>query len=168
MTDELRQRLPRITNGKFLAYVRRQRCCACEAPTPSHAAHIRIANREIGKRECGMGEKPDDRYAVPLCTGCHIDDRDAQHKGSEQAFWTRIGKDPFKIAARLYGRFCRRHGGEPHPLEIVAGKRRRPIQKKNTKKVAFQKFNNSIDKSKPKRKWPKQSFPKGRTLRSSR
>ena len=26
-----------------------------------------------GKRESGKGEKPDDRWAVPLCAGCHLD-----------------------------------------------------------------------------------------------
>lgn len=161
---ELRQRQPRIPNKAFLAFVRTKPCCVCGAPPKSHAAHIRMASAEHGKRECGKGEKPSDRFTTPLCATCHLLD---QHRGSERDYWQREGKDPFAIAARLYALFEAERGPQPHPLVIVA-KRRKQQKRRNPPKRQQVAFRSSTDKLKPKRKWPKQSFPKGRKLRSRR
>lgn len=104
---ELRQRQPRIADKPFLDFVRRQKCCVC-GRWPAEAAHVRMACPERGKRETGKGERPSDRWAVPLCSGCHREDRDAQHGGGERRFWERVGADPFAVAERLYAEFTGR------------------------------------------------------------
>lgn len=165
---ELRQRQPRTPNKAFLAFVRLRACCVCGAAPPVHAAHIRMASVVHGKRECGKGEKPSDLFATPLCARCHLID---QHGGSEREFWQRVGKDPFAIAARLFAIFETEHGPQPHPLDVVAGRRFPSRQRKRTPKKAVRSKAASVFRPKarpPKRKWPKQSFPKGRTLRSKR
>lgn len=105
----LRQRQPRVTDKGFISSLHEQKCCVC-GRSPVQAAHIRMGCPERGKRHIGMGEKPDDRWAVPLCAGCHLDDRQAQHKGGERQFWERVGIDPFAVAERLYSEF---KGGGP-------------------------------------------------------
>jgi hypothetical protein len=64
-----------------------------------------------GKLPTGMAEKPDDRWAVPLCgpipgvkKGCHR----TQHAGAESEFWRERGLNPFEIAIKLYA-----EGGHP-------------------------------------------------------
>ena len=103
----LRQREPRKSNAAFLAFVRRQRCCACGEFPPVQAAHVRMASPECGKRATGIGERPDDRWSVPLCARCHLDGPDALHKVGEERFWKRAGVDPFALAAALYEEFRR-------------------------------------------------------------
>jgi len=84
---------------------------------------------EIGKPYTGKGEKPDDKWTLPLCkpvmglrNGCHI----TQHKGSEAEFWMRTGLDPFKIAANLWieSGAAARHANDP-PGPPKKPKRRR-------------------------------------------
>ena len=102
---ELRQRQPRERDDKFLAFLRLQPCCVCSRPAPSEAAHIRMADPLRGKRETGKGEKPSDRYAVPLCgpiigaaKGCHRE----QHSMDEMAFWKMHEINPFVVADSYY------------------------------------------------------------------
>ena len=102
---ELRQRDPRQENKAFLAFVRSKPCCACGASPPVQAAHLRQGCPERGKRPTGIGERPSDSWAVPLCALCHLTGREALHKLGEQRFWKRIGKDPFQIAADLFAEF---------------------------------------------------------------
>jgi hypothetical protein len=52
-----------------LFFVRQLPCVACGKAAPSDAAHVRIGT------EGGVGRKPGDRYAVPLCTACHAKQR---------------------------------------------------------------------------------------------
>lgn len=113
------QRNPREECPAFLAFVRRKPCCACHAPAPSQAAHIRMASRAAGKRSTGMGEKPSDRWAVPLCSDCHLDSPEAQHKVGEQVFWYRVGVDPCSLAATLWAQFERRQARSPEQREKV-------------------------------------------------
>jgi hypothetical protein len=94
----LEQRQPRERDPAFLKFVRTMPCVACGKSGPSDAAHIRAPSIEHGKRYTGKGEKPSDRWAVPLCRGCHR----AQHKTAEPTFWARLGKNPFNIAVELY------------------------------------------------------------------
>lgn len=67
-----------------------------------------MASVEHGKRSTGIGERPDDRWCVPLCPGCHLDDDRAQHKIGEQVFWAETDLDPFEIAEGLWLEFNRR------------------------------------------------------------
>lgn len=101
----LRQREPRQEDKAFLAFVRTQPCCGCGQWPPVQAAHLRRACPERGKRETGGGETASDRWAVPLCTRCHLDAPDSLHRTSEKGFFRRIGVDPFALAAALYAEF---------------------------------------------------------------
>lgn len=84
----------------FLANVRTLPCLKC-GNDPSEAAHVRFASAAFGKASA-LGRKPDDRFAVPLCAGCHRLDRDAQHNRSERLFWDALGINPLIVAERLY------------------------------------------------------------------
>lgn len=101
----LRQREPRVECAAYLAFVRQKPCCVCAAPAPSQAAHIRMGCEKIGKRSTGIGEKPSDRWAVPLCSDCHLDAPGAQHRIGEFPFWFGAGINPFEFAMELYAEF---------------------------------------------------------------
>jgi len=58
----LYQRRPPITSPAYLRFVRTLPCCACGARRSIEAAHI-------GPR--GLGQKRDDKDALPLCKWCH-------------------------------------------------------------------------------------------------
>lgn len=152
----LRQREPRVECPAFLAFVRRRQCCACGAPAPSQAAHVRFGNPAIGKRNSGIGEKPSDCWAVPLCADCHLDSPEAQHQIGERAFWARIGIDPFALATRLYAQFERRQNRTPEQRAKVVTRARR------IKRASVSRPNSRG----PKRKWASRRFPAGRKLRS--
>ena len=68
---------------------------------PVQAAHLRSACRELGKRETGMAEKPDDIYVVPLCPEKHRE----QHSMNEIEFWKMHGfewREVITIAMALH------------------------------------------------------------------
>src|SRR5215468_7084923 len=96
-------RIPRIVaRGKskhdlrrrvqHLAFVRQLPCVACGGAAPSEAAHVRTGT------DGGVGVKPGDRYAVPLCASCHV----RQHRIGELAFWSALRIDPLNVALRLW------------------------------------------------------------------
>jgi hypothetical protein len=96
-------RIPRtVAHGKpapnlrrrvqHLAFVRQLPCVACGKAAPSSAAHVRTAT------DGGVGMKPGDRYAVPLCTTCHA----KQHRIGELTFWSALRIDPLNVALRLW------------------------------------------------------------------
>ena len=100
------QRRPRLKDPEYLAFIRRQPCCVCGKPGPSQAAHVRAGYLEAGWRSTGLGEKPDDRRALPLCAFDHLDGPDAQHRGGERAWWEARGLYPPELAAafgEVYG-----------------------------------------------------------------
>lgn len=141
------QRQPRVECPAFLAFVRRKPCCACGAPAPSQAAHIRMSSIAMGKRSTGIGEKPSDRWCTPLCADCHLDSPEAQHRVGEQKFWYRVGIDPCSLASVLYAQFERQSKRSPEQRERVV---------RRAKRVA---------RIRVKRKWASRPFPKGRKLR---
>ena len=94
-----------------------------------------------------MAEKPSDLWATPLCPGCHRTDNDAQHSGSEQAFWDRSGRQPLKIAADLYARYLAQ-GGKPGEVKQRKAKKPKTDKAPRPKRVG------------PKQKIPKRPFPK--------
>lgn len=71
-----------------------------------------------------MGEKPDDRWAVPLCATCHLDGPLALHRVGEHRFFARLAIDPFGIAARLHGEFSA--GRPPVNRKLTTSARTRP------------------------------------------
>src|SRR5499427_10915758 len=78
--------------GQHLAFVRQLPCVACGRAAPSEAAHVRAGT------DGGVGMKPGDRYAVPLCTACHA----RQHRIGELSFWSARRIDPLNVALRLW------------------------------------------------------------------
>ena len=75
-----------------LAFVRQLPCVACGKAAPSEAAHVRTGT------DGGVGVKPGDRYALPLCTACHA----KQHRIGELTFWSALRIDPLNVAFRLW------------------------------------------------------------------
>ena len=78
--------------GQHLAFVRQLPCVACGKAAPSDAAHVRTGT------DGGVGRKPGDRYAVPLCMTCHA----KQQRVGELTFWSALRIDPLNVALRLW------------------------------------------------------------------
>ena len=78
--------------AQHLAFVRQLPCVACGKAAPSEAAHVRTGT------DGGVGVKPGDRYAVPLCAACHA----KQHRIGELTFWSALRVDPINVALRLW------------------------------------------------------------------
>lgn len=89
---------PRTTDDEHLKWLRTLPC-VITGERPVEAAHIRYGSSVWAKRETGMGEKPDDKWALPLSPALHREQHDA---GDEQAWWQAQGMDPLQIAAALY------------------------------------------------------------------
>ena len=85
----------------YLAQVRECPCLYCGLDPCGEAAHLRMASGAYGKSS-GMGKKPEDRWALPLCGSCHRDAKHAQHKRNEDEFWRSIGINPLLTATKLY------------------------------------------------------------------
>lgn len=95
----LRQREPREVDEAYLAFVRKMPCTICRRPGPNDAAHVRAPALHYGKRQTGKGEKPSDKWALPLCRTHH----EAQHRRNELAWWLSYGiADPFALCVALY------------------------------------------------------------------
>jgi hypothetical protein len=92
---------PRQEDGSHLAFIRDLPCCICGAA--SEAAHIRYGALSHGKPGTGAGEKPSDKYCVPLCPSHHRLDTESQHAvGDERRWWQAQGIDPIVISALLW------------------------------------------------------------------
>ncbi len=94
-----RQRQPRERDEKHLAFIRQQECCLPYCHREAEPAHLRMDNLSIGKELTGKGEKPDDKYTVPLCPYHHRIGIDCQHNSNEREWWERTGLNPWAIAA---------------------------------------------------------------------
>jgi hypothetical protein len=97
-------RRPRSTDGdaglNYLIMVRSLPCLSCGLE-PSEAAHVRFASAAFGKAS-GMQKKPDDKWALPLCSACHRLAKTAQHNRNEREFWESLGIDPLPCCEQLY------------------------------------------------------------------
>lgn len=80
-----------------LKLIRQCPCLVCGGE-PSEAAHIRQS--APGKPPIGMGLKPDDKFTVPLCHGCHM----RQHEVGEKSFFAEQGIKPLLVAAKLFAK----------------------------------------------------------------
>lgn len=96
----LRQRQPRVRNKAYLGWIARLPCVTC-GREPVECAHVRMAAPEVGKRQCGKGEKPSDWWALPLCPGCHRLDPNAQHTMGEREWWEARDIDPIQVCLTL-------------------------------------------------------------------
>lgn len=102
------RRSTRELNPEFLAFLHLLPCFRCSRnayhffarntvesvaryvsqKTPTEAAHI---GRSGDRR--GLSQKYDDTSAIPLCAGCHTEDRDAIHQIGPVAFFAAMGTD---------------------------------------------------------------------------
>jgi len=93
----LRQRQPRERNKAHLEFVSRLPC-VITGRGPVQVCHIRFPSLHHGKRQTGKGEKPDDRWVLPMIPEMHA----KQHSMNEEAFWASYGIDPLATAQLLY------------------------------------------------------------------
>lgn len=112
-----RHRRPRQENVAHLKFIRALPCLICGTRKDVQAAHVRAPSPGYGKRATGFGERPADHWTLPICSAHHA----AQHTGSEMAFWTRYGIDPFATALALFAATGNEEGGEL--IVKLAGKR---------------------------------------------
>lgn len=94
----MRLKHPRIKDDAHLTFVRSLPCASCGNNTSCEAAHLRLGNLKYGKQHTGMGEKPSDRWTLPLCSLCHRE----QHAGDEGLFWAVRGINPWVLAMTLH------------------------------------------------------------------
>jgi hypothetical protein len=85
---------PIIRDKKHLKFLSKLPCVVCGKEGRTQAAHIRSGS------QAGMGRKPSDSRAIPLCVECHTD----QHKHNEKAWWDKRGglDNAVTLAAILY------------------------------------------------------------------
>lgn len=95
-------RRPRERSGVYLKFIRRLPCCKCGIDPCGEAAHIRMGSAKNNKRSTGIGEKPSDRYAIPLCHACHLDRPNALHNIGEATFFEQLNGDVFDLHDALY------------------------------------------------------------------
>ena len=69
----------------------------------SEAAHVRFSSAAFAKAS-GLGKKPPDQWAAPLCAQHHRLARDAQHNRNERAFWSDIGINVLIVCQALYAK----------------------------------------------------------------
>lgn len=90
----------RQEDAAHLALVRKLPCLITGERERVEAAHVRMSDAALGKRNAGIGAKPDDVWTVPLCARLHAE----QHaEGNERWFWERNGINPLIIAQQLAG-----------------------------------------------------------------
>ena len=101
-----RQRRGKPTkNPDHLAWLRTLPCAVAAdglCNKAMEAAHIRYTDRKAGKLDVGMGERPSDHWAIPLCSYHHRLSDNAQHSQNEWTWWTAHNIDPVKLAMALY------------------------------------------------------------------
>lgn len=93
--------MKRLIDERHLDRIRQLPCLVC-GKEPAEAAHVRYASSQHNKPVTGLGRKPDDKWAVPLCPDCHRNGQGSQHTRGERAFWEEKGIDPLGIAEHLY------------------------------------------------------------------
>jgi hypothetical protein len=100
------KRESRWKSPAHLTFVRGFCCANCGSDANIQAAHVRLGSGT------GMGQKPDDWRAVPLCggdcerDGCHT----VQHQMGEETFWRDIAqRDPEELIKALIQASPKRH-----------------------------------------------------------
>jgi hypothetical protein len=90
---------PRVKDEGHLNFIRSLRCCVCLNNIQTEAAHVRFSDPRVAKVNAGVGAKPSDRWALPLCSRDH---RDQHDNGDERDWWVSKGIDPIFLAMALY------------------------------------------------------------------
>lgn len=96
-----RFRRPRELDSGYLKHIRTLPCCVCGWIHGTVAAHVRYTDLRYDKVAPGIGARPDDRWAVPLCDMHHRQ----QHARGEQLWWVEQKIDPVRWAVKNYRRF---------------------------------------------------------------
>jgi hypothetical protein len=89
---------PRQFDDKHLDFIRALPCVVCLDNVSVEAAHVRMSDRRAAKINAGVGQKPHDRWALPLCGKHHRE----QHGMNEGKFWDCVLIDPIFVALALY------------------------------------------------------------------
>ncbi len=98
---EPRFREPRVLDERFLKRLRLIPCVVPRCSGRSEAAHIGLTDYNRGIVESGHA-RPHDFYCLPCCALHHRESNGAEHVIGAEAFWARLGLDPFPLAANLY------------------------------------------------------------------
>lgn len=93
------KRQPRVHDPDHLAFIRQCDCLCCYDNISTEAAHIRFSEPRIAKFNPGVGQKPDDKFVVPLCGSCHRSQHDA---GNERKWWDERNINSLLVALALY------------------------------------------------------------------
>lgn len=88
-------------DGLYVIEIRRLPCLKCGMEPCGEASHLRAQSGAHGKHG-GMGKKPLPKWCLPVCGNCHREDKDAQHKIGELAFWHGLGINPHLVCTQLY------------------------------------------------------------------
>lgn len=95
---------PREKDQDHLTCIRQLECVVCvsldqEQDTPTEAAHLRSSSAIYEKPIAGMGKKPADKWALPLCRTHH---REQHGPGGELGFWHGYNLSPWIICVKLF------------------------------------------------------------------
>lgn len=93
-----KQRDPRQHDDAHLGFIRQLPCLICGNNIGTEAAHLRRSDLRAGKRHSGIGERPHDRWTLPLCGRCHR----LQHDQGEDRFWDHAMIDPTFVCLALW------------------------------------------------------------------
>jgi hypothetical protein len=93
----------RQVNEQYLRMIRQLPCvCCAHMPSEGHpndAAHIRYADAAACKPITGVGTRPDDKWSLPLCHDCHMNQHD---RGAERIWWEKRHLNPIRICQELW------------------------------------------------------------------
>lgn len=95
-------RSPRIVTKNHIRDIQGLPCLLTGMEGQTHAAHIRYGDARYEKRETGGGERPSDRWTVPLCQNLHTRLPGAQHNHNEREWWKYFDTDPVRVANLLW------------------------------------------------------------------
>lgn len=115
LDSRTRQKQPRKKDDSHLRWLRGLPCLVTGAYGVD-PAHIRYGDPKYFKRAAGGGEKPDDKWAVPMCREQH----NLQHSMNEQDYWRSVGIDPLAVALQLWA-----HSGNDETGEKIIAQARK-------------------------------------------
>lgn len=92
---------PKGGHPKYLAEVRQLPCLYCGVEPCGEAAHVKYCCAAFGMKNM-LGKRVSDDRALPLCRDDHLNACHAQHRGCEEAFWAKLGINPYRVTTRLY------------------------------------------------------------------
>ena len=100
-----KKRSGRWKSQSHCTFLRKFACCVCDSITAIEVSHIRLGT------DGGLGRKPSDFYAIPLCKECHS----RLHQRGEATFYRENNIDALTLAEE----FCK---ASPKRAEIAAEK----------------------------------------------